>query len=79
MTPSNVKVIKILVAAGGLLVALGTAYLDGGLAGIVKALPSILGGGGAGAVLFKRLEDISPAMLRQAEDEAKASDVGPEA
>jgi hypothetical protein len=65
----NPQTLKIVVAVLGALLALGNAYLQGGLPGLVASLPTVIGAFSTGAVLIKRVEDISPKMMRQAEED----------
>lgn len=65
----NPQTLKIVVAVLGAVVALGNAYLQGGVAGLVASLPTVIGSFLAGGVLIKRVEDISPHMMRQAEED----------
>lgn len=65
----NPQTLKIVVAVLGAVVALGNAYLQGGWPGLIASLPTVFGSFGVGAVLVKRVEDISPHMMRQVEED----------
>lgn len=63
----NAQTLTQILAALGALVALGNAYLQGGLAGVLASLPTVIGAAVAGWLGAKRPHDISPAMMRVVE------------
>lgn len=56
---------RILLAILGAVVALGNAYLEGGVMGVIASVPTILGSGAVGALIIKRAGDKSAQQLRR--------------